>query len=240
MSLIFRIAAGVVIAYLILMIINLKFSQYLHDEQVQKHAITAQTNMTNTSIDVLKNKIKRGIDNYFKQHQSLPQYIADLFCKPEQSCDVRFYDTTVSEGVYYTKNFDYLVAMKPTIQGRAVVYQCRFNSLTEQVHQDTTKCQFDSSLIIPERKQPSFDCQSTRYYADNIVCSSDRLIDLDLEMAALYKKVTSRGFPQDREKIKVIHNQFLKQRNRCQNSRCVEKQLRSRIKELELNDKYGV
>ena len=86
---------------------------------------------------------------------------------------------------------------------------------------------------------PSFDCGKVkRDSAEGIICQSDRLMDLDRELASLYKKaMTKTG---DKHLLKAVQRGWIKGRNDCwkadDEKACMIDAYQSRIKELK--EKY--
>ena len=86
---------------------------------------------------------------------------------------------------------------------------------------------------------PSFDCGKVkRDSAEGIICRSDRLMDLDRELADLYKKAIAAA--SDIQLLKAEQRGWIKGRNDCwkagDEKACMVDAYQSRIKELK--EKY--
>ena len=87
--------------------------------------------------------------------------------------------------------------------------------------------------------QPSFDCTKIKKdSSEGIICSSDQLMDLDRELAAVYKQAKTKAPKEDLLKTNQIG--WIKGRNDCwkaeDEKKCMADQYRLRIKELK--EKY--
>jgi len=89
--------------------------------------------------------------------------------------------------------------------------------------------------------QPSFDCSKVKKdSSESIICSSNKLMDLDNELAAVYKQALSKATKEDM--LKVHQRGWIKGRNDCwkadDEKQCMADQYKLRIKELK--EKYGL
>ena len=65
---------------------------------------------------------------------------------------------------------------------------------------------------------PSFNCDAVSTNSpEGFICSSDRLMDLDREMATVYHKAMAST--PDKRKLRLEQRQWIKQRNRCRQTR---------------------
>ncbi|WP_321532794.1 alpha-2-macroglobulin family protein [uncultured Desulfuromonas sp.] len=85
---------------------------------------------------------------------------------------------------------------------------------------------------------PSFDCSKASHYVERVICRSDELSQLDLELATLYKKVMKK-LPDDVKKdVKQEQLEWLKKRNKdCslpgkEAEKCLAEYYRQRNEEL--------
>lgn len=83
--------------------------------------------------------------------------------------------------------------------------------------------------------QPSFDCSKVaKNSSEGIICSSDELMDLDRELATIYKQAKAKAPKEDLLKTHQIG--WIKGRNDCwkaeDEKRCIADEYRTRIKEL--------
>jgi len=83
--------------------------------------------------------------------------------------------------------------------------------------------------------QPSFDCSKVRKdSSEGVICSSDRLMDLDRELAAVYKKALAKAPKGD--VLKAEQRGWIKGRNDCWKAKneeqCMIGEYKARIDEL--------
>ena len=89
--------------------------------------------------------------------------------------------------------------------------------------------------------QPSFDCSKVRKNSsESLICSSDELMDLDKERAAVYRQALPKASKDDM--LKAHQRGWIKGRNDCwkaeDEKKCMVDEYRLRIKELK--EKYGL
>jgi len=89
--------------------------------------------------------------------------------------------------------------------------------------------------------QPSFDCSKVKKNSsEGLICSSDELMDLDKELAAVYKLALPKAIKDDM--LKAHQRGWIKGRNDCwkadDEKKCMADEYRLRIKELK--EKYGL
>ena len=82
---------------------------------------------------------------------------------------------------------------------------------------------------------PGFDCSKVKKdSSEGVICSSDRLMDLDRELAAVYKKALAKAAKGDR--LKAEQRGWIKGRNDCWKAKdekqCMAEEYQARIKEL--------
>ena len=88
--------------------------------------------------------------------------------------------------------------------------------------------------------QPSFDCAKVKKESSEaLICSSDELMDLDKELAAVYKQALPKATKDD---MLIAHQRgWIKGRNDCwkadNEKKCMADTYRLRIKELK--EKFG-
>ncbi len=89
--------------------------------------------------------------------------------------------------------------------------------------------------------QPSFDCAKVKKdSSEGIICDSDELMDLDKELASVYKRALPKATKDD--KLKMHQRGWIKGRNDCwkadDEKKCMADEYTLRIKELK--EKYGL
>ena len=90
-------------------------------------------------------------------------------------------------------------------------------------------------------KQPSFDCSKVKKNSsEGLICSSDELMDLDNELAAVYKQALPKASKDDM--LKAHQRGWIKGRNDCwkaeDEKKCMADEYKLRIKELK--EKYAL
>lgn len=240
MTLIFRIAAGIVIGYLLLMIINIKTYEYTAQRQANMYENSQRHSGSISDIQRLRGQTIGAINSYVTQHHKLPNYVADIYCGNQQSCDLRFVNMVQHSGTFYTSSSGVLVGIAPTQDINGIHYDCRFNTLDGELRDSISNCSFDAALIKPISISPSFDCNVGGYNARSIVCASDKLTDLDLRIDDVYTKLIGRGLLDDIDKVKQSQQSFIRGRNNCFDHQCIERMSIARLQELHLAEKFGV
>jgi len=89
--------------------------------------------------------------------------------------------------------------------------------------------------------QPSFDCSKVKKEsAEGLICASDALMDLDRELASVYKQALAKASKDDM--LKAHQRGWIKGRNDCwkadDEKKCMTDEYRFRIKELK--EKYAL
>ncbi|BAF71366.1 hypothetical protein SUN_0406 [Sulfurovum sp. NBC37-1] len=89
--------------------------------------------------------------------------------------------------------------------------------------------------------QPSFDCSKVeKKSSEGLICSSDELMDIDRELATVYKQALAKASEEDM--LKAHQRGWIKGRNDCWKAEdekaCMLDQYQLRIKELK--EKYGL
>ncbi|MCD6211499.1 MAG: DUF1311 domain-containing protein [Sulfurovum sp.] len=87
--------------------------------------------------------------------------------------------------------------------------------------------------------QPSFDCNKAKKGStEEIICSSDTLMDLDRELSSVYKE--AKKFAKKSDQIKAMQRGWIKGRDECwkadDRKECIIKEYKYQIKYLE--EKY--
>lgn len=95
--------------------------------------------------------------------------------------------------------------------------------------------------LFPYANQPSFDCSKVeKNSSEGLICNSDELMDLDRELAVVYKKALAKASKDDM--LKAYQKGWIKGRNDCWKAEdekvCMLDQYQLRIKELK--EKYGL
>jgi uncharacterized protein len=83
-------------------------------------------------------------------------------------------------------------------------------------------------LMIPSLKAFAFDCAKASTRVEKLICSEEKLVQLDRELNRLYKEASKRE-PQG---IRDEQRQWLKSRNSCVDAACVLAAYEDRVDEL--------
>jgi uncharacterized protein len=84
---------------------------------------------------------------------------------------------------------------------------------------------------------PSFDCKKATSKVEKLICQHDNLKTLDLEIAALFKKVLGLVSSDQVKTIRNAQKSFLEKRNQCQTQHCLTKSLEDQLRALERQSK---
>ena len=116
------------------------------------------------------------------------------------------------------------------------------NTATESapVTPDTEQKQIQPQQTAPlasEPINPSFDCTKAASAAERLICSSQELAVLDVELAEAYKWLQTTS--PDKNTLRAEQGEWIKnQRNICQTADCMGKAYRDRIEDLVSQRQY--
>lgn len=79
---------------------------------------------------------------------------------------------------------------------------------------------------------PSFDCAAVDLPAEQMICASRPLSQLDREMASLYYDQMARAEERQRDLLRRTRDAFLARRNRCRDAGCIASVYEDRIEEI--------
>jgi uncharacterized protein YecT (DUF1311 family) len=89
-----------------------------------------------------------------------------------------------------------------------------------------------AGLPAPKRTAyPSFDCSSSRNYAEDLICNNDELSALDNQMVSAYEAKLKNS--DNSEVIRKQQQEWLNYRNRCANSACIRERDQQRLQDLQ-------
>ncbi|WP_083760388.1 PliI family lysozyme inhibitor of I-type lysozyme [Sulfurovum sp. NBC37-1] len=119
--------------------------------------------------------------------------------------------------------------------------------MTDHTRKDTiklTKTVLSVAILLTSTlyaNQPSFDCSKVeKKSSEGLICSSDELMDIDRELATVYKQALAKASEEDM--LKAHQRGWIKGRNDCWKAEdekaCMLDQYQLRIKELK--EKYGL
>lgn len=86
--------------------------------------------------------------------------------------------------------------------------------------------------VPSQTSNPSFDCRDARTRGELMVCSSDRLAELDREMAERYEEAIDDVGERGRFLLRSTRNNFLAYRDRCRDEACVAQAYQGRMAEI--------
>lgn len=96
-------------------------------------------------------------------------------------------------------------------------------------------CEIVEKSEMPKFDRPTFDCEKAERVVDNLICGSDRLAELDIELVSAYNRKRSISSKSAKKSIKSAQISFIKNRySRCSDVVCIEKLTRDRITEIEM------
>ncbi|MDR0665977.1 MAG: ankyrin repeat domain-containing protein [Campylobacteraceae bacterium] len=101
----------------------------------------------------------------------------------------------------------------------------------------TTPSVFPEQITIHKITGASFDCAKASSKVEKLICSDEKLSELDLETAYLFKRAFTDMIDQSRIALKNLQNSWLKTRNICKDKKCIEEAYEKRI--LELKEEFG-
>jgi|GEM_PF-2823429 len=92
----------------------------------------------------------------------------------------------------------------------------------------------DSDAPAQETIAPaaSFDCAKAGTAAERMICADAGLSTLDALMSGVYKAASKRCGDEDKTQLQSAQLHWLKERNACSDSACIQKKYQTRIKEL--------
>ena len=85
-------------------------------------------------------------------------------------------------------------------------------------------------VLVLSAHAASFDCAKARTKVEHLICGNAELSKLDDELAAKYKTALKDKAKSDA--VRVTQRQWLKERNKCTTSNCLQNSYRERIKEF--------
>lgn len=112
MSLIFKIAAGIIIGSLVVQIITMKMID--HKSEAMGEALHVAQQLRNKSI-VLMNSVHR----HYNLHGSLPNFLHDLDCSPHGECAM-----AEDDSVFYITYKGEWILIQPYVMSTDIEYHC--------------------------------------------------------------------------------------------------------------------
>lgn len=227
MGLILKIAAGIIIGFLVLQIM---FYQKV-DSDYEEMSVDIQLTQD------LRNKyigLTNSLHSYFRRNESLPNFISDLSCTDMFNHRQKIACAEVFDGgVFYVNNESDWASAKPYVLDGKLFIECA-TSRSMSIGEDSYRDCLDLDVAnIPRLQSPSFSCDSATSNVEKIICSSDRLVQLDANLAAAYKDLISRS-PEDKTNlIKDDRIKFIAQRNKeCDTIKCIKEMTKKKISRL--------
>ncbi len=220
MATIFKVAAGVIIGFLVLQI----YYNYAYD---QKRSRVEESLIMASKFDVSSQYTKNAISSYYRKHGVIPSFISDVRCKRGKQCAAFKHGET-----YYLSKADAWMSFEPFLEDDQLKFRCSISKMGGIDWQITklASCRVVENFVIPNLQKPSFECSETSNHIEELICSSDRLIDSDLKMVQAYAKLKQRMSENGIEWLKVEQLEFIEKREaKCNSIKCVDKLTRERI-----------
>lgn len=234
MSLILKIATGIVIGLFSYHVIMLQITD-IEYEEINQDVIDTQK---------LRNKfiiLTNAIHSYYRNKKELPRFISDLKCfdmldngRQNIACA-----SVVSNGIFYVNHKNDWASAEPYILDRKVFNKCKTSKKFAIEFGDGGGMYNDCLSLnvnsIPKQQTPAFDCDKTSNEVEKIICSSDRLIESSVNLSLVYKNMLSISTNNEQQHIKDNQIKFNKQlRNKCKTTKCIETTIERKISRLEL------
>ena len=227
MSLILKIAAGVIIGLLLF--------QFIVFQQVQVNvADKSESSLHAEDLNARYMSLTNSIRYYYRKHKQLPEFISDLKCTDRfNNNQIMTCASVASNGIFYLNVANGWVSAEPYILDQQVYYNCRKTPSLAGIDENFRDCMALDITSIPEMIQPHFNCDTTVDTAEKIICSSDRLIKTDNKLSSIYKDMLAKSAEEKHQEIlqdKVNFNQ--KRSMQCQTSDCIEIMTEAKITRL--------
>ncbi|MGP8289009.1 lysozyme inhibitor LprI family protein [Vreelandella zhanjiangensis] len=91
----------------------------------------------------------------------------------------------------------------------------------------------EAYLQLEAKLQPSFDCSVDLTDVEQMICRSNELSGLDMEMSKTYQKAMSEGFADEKVDISSDQMEWLGRRNQCSDVDCLRDAYYDRLDTLE-------
>ena len=227
MGTILKTAAGVVIGILLVNIMFLKglpSRERNMSEQMEAH----------NELRIRATVFRTAVHTYFNEHRILPRYWSDMTCRYGASTYPKC-ATGRSGGIFYLGHENEWIALEPTRAGERVEFGCQ-STIADEIRFDPSfaDCGDLDRAAIPPFSKPSFDCSAATRVVEKLICTSDRLIESDLQLAATYAGIRSRASESRQLEIERDQLEFLRHRDqRCTDIDCIDRLTRERVFELE-------
>jgi len=213
MTLIFRIAAGIIIGLLCYKIIDLRLGDYNY----QQHS--ARTDIF-YSIDTDFQRFLMRARQYYLKYGRLPIYASDIDCKRKSLCGARS-----KNGNFYFSNNYHWMAISLYLEEGNLRYRCE---VTFDVKSDRRgvhyyeQCNKVEGVNLPVFERPPFSCKHPKNKIEVITCLSDRLIALENKLQASYAGLLLRSSEYQKRKLFARYKIFDQDRlSACSKEQCL-------------------
>lgn len=213
MTLIFRIAAGIIIGLLCYKIIDLRLGNYNYQQG------SAQTDIF-YSIDADFQSFLMRARQYYKKYGRLPLYASDIDCKRKSLCGAR----SKNGNFYFSNNYHWMAASL-YLDGGSLRYRCE---VTFDVKSDRRgaryyeQCSKVESVNLPVFEKPPFSCKHPKNKIEVIICKSDRLIVLENKLQGSYLGLLLRSSEYQKRKLFAKYKTFDQDRlSACSKEKCL-------------------
>ena len=228
MGQILKIAAGIIIASLILQIM---FYQQVDEKHEEVGANILRVQDLRNKFIVLTNSLY----GYYRKNKELPKYISDLSCvdvfNNRQKMDCA---AVQSNGVFYVNNKNDWASAEPYVLDGKLYNKCQtsisISIMDDDGYRDCLKLDVAS---VPAKASPSFDCGTASNDVERLICKSDSLIEIDANLASLYEGLLIKSSGDKKQEIVKNRSDFIElRRKKCNSSKCIESMTTRKISRL--------
>lgn len=235
MTLIFRVAAGILIGLLATHAVMINLYNKKVDDGLSKGAVFLDRQVRYSKYKSKYLDLRSAIVRYYDKNNKIPNYMADLECRNRLGMPVNSCADVLHDGEFFVNYQGLWAGLKPYVDHGFLRFECRMDYGFVQYDDDYLLCDDIAEAIIPEPNSPSFECNKARTKVEKMICSSDRLIDLDLKLDDVYQKAVKRRAAVGDDVLRKEQIKFISKRESvCSDSKCIEEITKNRIGELEL------
>lgn len=214
MGMIFKIAAGVLIAFLVFWNLILDSAQDERDE-IRRVMMEANNSKSNQIDSIHRTQIGvRGlIESYYFYNKKLPEFYSDMRCwKCDQKKGLDIFMR--NQRVYFLNKSGgyYAIKFSRPVNGDKPNFSCIYNVEKWKENKFLKECYYVSKQVKAPDYKLSFSCDAPRSGGEDLICQSDRLIKSEQELEKVYFSALGRATPKISELIEDQQKQFYRQR----------------------------
>lgn len=91
---------------------------------------------------------------------------------------------------------------------------------------------YQCKSVLPIDSAPSFNCSKTNSVVEKMICADKKLSSLDTLVAMSYSKMKLADIGDKRDQLTTDQRTWLKQRNACKTTQCLDESYRNRLDEF--------